>query len=155
MANAKFNVGTAFLPEEKTFGCCTGGAGLAVLSTAPKERQEAGFKYIAFATSPEITTYWSQNTGYMPVRKSAIASKEMQDFFAKNPNYKVAVDQLPKTQPQDSARVFIPNGDQIISKGLEQILVNNVDAQQAFDDVAKTLTEEAQPVIEALKALKQ
>jgi sn-glycerol 3-phosphate transport system substrate-binding protein len=155
MSNAKFNVGTAFLPSEKTFGCCTGGAGLAVLTTAPKERQEAAFKYLAFATSPEITTYWCQNTGYMPVRKSAIASKEMQDFFAKNPNYKVAVDQLPKTQPQDSARVFIPNGDQIISKGLEQILVNGMDAQPAFDDVAKTLTEEAQPVIEALKALPQ
>ncbi|HET7095423.1 MAG TPA: ABC transporter substrate-binding protein [Thermomicrobiales bacterium] len=155
VTNAKFNVGVAFLPEEKTFGCCTGGAGLAVLTNAAKEKQEAGFKYVAFATSPEITSFWAQNTGYMPVRKSAIASKEMQDFFAKNPNYKVAVDQLPKTGPQDSARVFIPNGDQIIGKGLEQILINNSPSQQAFDDVAKTLTEEAQPVIEAIKALKQ
>ncbi|HEU5433348.1 MAG TPA: ABC transporter substrate-binding protein, partial [Thermomicrobiales bacterium] len=155
MANAKFDVGAAFLPAEKTYGCSTGGAGLAVLSTAPKERQEAGFKYIAFATSPEITTYWSQNTGYMPVRKSAIASKAMQDFFAKNPNYKVAVDQLPKTRQQDAARVDIPNGDQIIGKGLAQILINNTPSQQAFDDVAATLTDEAQPVIAALKALKQ
>lgn len=152
-AAAGFKVGTAFLPEEVTFGCCTGGAGLAVLASAPKERQEAAFKYVAFATSPEITTFWSQNTGYMPVRKSAIDGKDMQDFFAKNPAYKVAVDQLPKTRPQDSARVFIPNGDQIIGKGLEQIIVNNMPAQQAFDDTAKTLTEEAQPVIEALKAL--
>ncbi|HEX5500850.1 MAG TPA: extracellular solute-binding protein, partial [Thermomicrobiales bacterium] len=155
VSNAKFNVGVGFLPEEKTFGCCTGGAGLAVLTNAAKEKQEAGFKYVAFATSPEITSFWAQNTGYMPVRKSAIASKEMQDFFAKNPNYKVAVDQLPKTGPQDSARVFIPNGDQIIGKGLEQILINNTPSQQAFDDVAKTLTDEAKPVIEALKALKQ
>ena len=89
----------------------------------------------------------------MPVRKSAVASQEMQDFFAKNPNSKVAVDQLPKTRQQDSARVWIPNGDQIIGKGLEQITVNNQDAQTAFDDVAQTLTEEAQPVIEALKAI--
>jgi sn-glycerol 3-phosphate transport system substrate-binding protein len=153
LANAKFDVGTHFLLEEETFGCCTGGAGLSVLAGSPPEKQEAAFKYIAFATSPEITTYWSQNTGYMPVRKSAIDSKEMQDFFAKNPNYKTAVDQLPKTRQQDSARVWIPNGDQIIGKGLEQILVNNQDPQTAFDDVAKTLTEEAQPVIEALKAI--
>ena len=151
--NAKFEVGTHFLLEEEAFGCCTGGAGLAILAGSPPEKQEAAFKYIAFATSPEITTFWSQNTGYMPVRKSAIASQEMQDFFAKNPNYKVAVDQLPKTRQQDSARVWIPNGDQIIGKGLEQILVNNQDPQTAFDAVAKTLTEEAQPVIEALKAI--
>ena len=57
---------------------------------------------------PESTTWWSQNTGYMPVRKSAIDSEEMQDFFAENPNFKTAVDQLPKTQPQDAARVFDP-----------------------------------------------
>jgi sn-glycerol 3-phosphate transport system substrate-binding protein len=151
--NAKFDVGTHFLLEGEAFGCCTGGAGLAILAGSPPEKQEAAFKYIAFATSPEITTFWSQNTGYMPVRKSAIASQEMQDFFAKNPNYKVAVDQLPKTRQQDSARVWIPNGDQIIGKGLEQILVNNQDAQTAFDGVAQTLTEEAQPVIEALKAI--
>jgi sn-glycerol 3-phosphate transport system substrate-binding protein len=89
----------------------------------------------------------------MPVRKSAIASQEMQDFFAKNPKYKVAVEQLPKTRPQESARVWIPNGDQIIGKGLEQILVNNQDPQAAFDEVAATLTEEAKPVVEALQAL--
>ncbi|MGI9254326.1 MAG: ABC transporter substrate-binding protein [Thermomicrobiales bacterium] len=152
-SNAKFQVGAAFLPEEETFGCCTGGAGLAVMAGSPKEKQEAAFKYIAFATSPEITTYWSQNTGYMPVRKSAVESQDMQDFFAAHPNYKVAVEQLAKTRPQDSARVWIPGGDQIIGKGLEQIIINNQPAQEAFDAVAVTLTEEAKPVIEAIKAL--
>ncbi|HEY7035818.1 MAG TPA: ABC transporter substrate-binding protein [Thermomicrobiales bacterium] len=153
LANAKFNVGTAFLPAEVTFGCSTGGAGLAILANTSAEKQQAAFKYMAFATSPDITTYWSQATGYMPVRKSAIASQAMQDFFAQHPQYKVAVDQLPKTQPQDSARVFIPNGDATIGKGLADIVINNKDAQSAFDDVAKTLTEEAKPVIDALAAL--
>jgi len=150
--NAKFNVGTAFLPRAEEFGCCTGGAGLAVMATSPRERQEAAFKYIAFATSPEITAYWSQATGYMPVRKSAAAGEEMQAFFAENPNFKTAVDQLALTRPQDAARVFIPNGDQIIGKGLERIMVNDEDVQPVFDDVAATLEEEAQPVVEALAA---
>lgn len=35
----------------------------------------------------------------------------------------------------------------------EQIIINNVPAQEAFDAVAATLTEEAKPVIEALQAL--
>ena len=56
-------------------------------------------------------------------------------------------------EPQDSARVFIPNGDQIIGGGLERITVNREEAQPVFDDVAQTLTEEAQPVLEALAAL--
>lgn len=151
-AAAQFDFGTSFLLEEKAFGCCTGGAGLAVL--AASEKREAAFKYVAFASSPEVQTFWSQATGYMPVRKSAAASEEMQSFFALNPSFKVAVDQLAKTRPQDAARVFIPNGDQIIGGGLEQILINGQDAQSAFDDVAETLTEEARPIIEALDALK-
>jgi hypothetical protein len=49
--------------------------------------------------------------------------------------------------------VFIPNGDQIIGGGLEQITVNQVDAADAFAEVAQTLEEEAQPVIEQLEAV--
>ena len=43
--------------------------------------------------------------------------------------------------------------DQIIGAGLERITINLEDPQVAFDDVAQTLTEEAQPVIEAIAAL--
>lgn len=145
-----FNFKTAFLLEEKQFGCCTGGAGLSVLSSTSPEKQEAAFKYIAFATSPEITTFWSQNTGYMPVRQSAIESDDMQSFFKENPNFKTAVEQLSQTQPQDAARVFIPNGDQIIGRGLEEITINLSEVEPSFKDVASTLEEEAQPIIDQL-----
>jgi sn-glycerol 3-phosphate transport system substrate-binding protein len=152
-ANSTFDFGTSFLPEGIEFGCCTGGAGLSVLANAPAERQEAAFQYIAFATSPEITTYWSQTTGYMPVRKSAIESPEMQAFYDENPNFQTAVNQLPLTRPQDAARVFIPNGDQIIGAGIERILINQEDVQSVFSEVAAVLEEEAQPVIEAIESL--
>jgi len=149
---ATFPVGTAFLPEgPKGFGCCTGGSGLAILKNKPKEIQEAAFKYLAFATDPENTMWWSQNTGYMPVRKSATASQEMQNFYKENPNFKTAVEQLPKTRQQDAARVWIPNGDQIIGKGLERVTVQQEDPAGVFAEVAKTLEREAKPVVEQLK----
>ena len=151
----RFEFRSAFLPKAEQFGVCTGGAGLGILTTSPPEKQEAAFKFIEFVTSPEGTTFWSQNTGYMPVRKSAVESEEMQAFFEENPNFRTAVEQLPLTQPQDSARVFIPNGDQIIGAGLERITINLEDPQVVFDDVAATLTQEAQPVLEALAALGQ
>ncbi len=60
---AKFKVGTAFLPEGPSgFGCCTGGAGLAMTSATAKEKQQAAMKFIAFATGTD-TVFWSQNTG--------------------------------------------------------------------------------------------
>lgn len=151
-ATAKFDLRTAFLPKGPAgAGVCTGGSGLAIIAKAPKERQEAAFKFAAYVSSPEGTAWWSQHTGYMPVRKSA--RDGMADFFAKNPNFKVAVDQLALTRPQDAARTRIPNGDQIIGKGLDQILIEKKDPQGVFTDVAKTLTDESQTVKDAIKAL--
>lgn len=150
---ATFEFGTGFLPSEVNAGCPTGGAGLAILATAPPEQQEAAFKYIAFATSPEITTFWSQNTGYMPVRKSAISGAEMQEYYKTNPNFQTAVQQLETTQPQDPARVAIPGGDRIIGDGLERITVNQAEVQSTFEDIQSQLEEEAQPVLDALSQI--
>jgi sn-glycerol 3-phosphate transport system substrate-binding protein len=109
-------------------------------------------KWIAHATGTDAV-FWSQNTGYMPVRQAALQSPEMQDFYAKHPNFKTSVDQLPKTRPQDSAREFIPNGDQIIGKGLERITTNGEAADVVFKDVADQLNKEKEPVLRQLKAI--
>jgi sn-glycerol 3-phosphate transport system substrate-binding protein len=150
---ATFDWGTAFLPEGPAgFGCPTGGSGMAVM--AASEKQDAAFKFVAFGSTPENTAWWSLQTGYMPVRKSAVELPELTDFYEKNPQAKVAVDQLAKTKPQDTARVFVPNGDQIIGKGLEEITVNKQEVQPTFDDVNQTLTDEAQPILEQINDLK-
>lgn len=150
---AKFQVGTAFLPQGPAgFGCCTGGSGLAIIATAPKEKQQAAMKFMAFATGTD-TVFWSQNTGYLPVRNAALQSQEMKTFFEAHPNFKTTVDQLPKTRPQDSARELVPNGDQIIGKGLERITANGEAADVVFKDVADQLDTEKQPVLRALKDL--
>lgn len=151
--NATFEFGTAFLPKKEFFGCCTGGAGLAILNSCPDEKRSAAMKYIAFASSPEITTFWSQNTGYMPVRKSAATSEAMTKYYAEFPQFETAVKQLELTKPQDAARVFVPNGDQIIGKGLERITVTAEEVATVFAEVNDTLTKEAAPVVELLKAV--
>jgi len=152
-ANGTFEFGTAFLPKKDNFGCCTGGAGLSILSDTPAEKQPGAMQYIAYASNPESTAFWSQNTGYMPVRKSALELPDMLAYFEEFPQFKTAVDQLPLTQPQDSARVFVPNGDQIIGKGLERITVQAEDVATVFAEVQATLESEAQPVVEALRAV--
>jgi sn-glycerol 3-phosphate transport system substrate-binding protein len=151
---ATFEVGTGFFPEGPAgFGCPTGGSGLSIFKNAAPEKQEGAFAFMQFASSPEITTWWSQNTGYMPVRKSAVESEEMQAFFVDNPNFKVAVEQLALTKPQDPARIYIPNGDQLIGTALERIMIDQDDAQAVFDDIALELEDEAQPVLEQLAEL--
>ena len=153
VTGAKFQVGTAFLPEQKQFGCPTGGAGLALVASAPDDRKQAAVEFIKFLAKPENVAFWSKHSGYMPATKSANDSPEMQALFKENANYKVAVDQLPKTQAQDTARRLIPNGDTTIGTGLERIIVNNEPAQQVFADVAAQLEQDAQSVKDQIKNL--
>lgn len=152
-ANAQFDFGTAFLPKETYFGCCTGGAGLAILATTPEEKRAAAMQYIAFASNPENQAFWAQNTGYMPVRKSTLETESMQAYFTEFPQFKTATEQLALTQPQDAARVFVPNGDQIIGKGLERITVQSEDVATVFAEVQAVMEQEAKPVVEALRAV--
>ncbi|HEV2527476.1 MAG TPA: ABC transporter substrate-binding protein [Thermomicrobiales bacterium] len=150
------NFRTAFLPGELPGAephCSTGGSGFGIMSNIPVERQQAAFEFVRFCSAYEQAISWSQNTGYMPILKSGIAGPEMAEFFAANPNFKTAVDQLPFTKAQDAARAFIPGGDQIIGQGIAEIVVNQTDPAEAFAAVAERLTAEAQPVIEQVMAL--
>jgi len=148
-----FEFKTAFLPEELQFGCCTGGTGLSIMAGLDETVAEAAMTFLDFATSTEQTTIWSQTTGYMPVRTSALESAEEQAFLDENPNARTAVEQLPKTQPQDSARAFIPNGDQILGRGWEQILVQNRPAAEVWAEVTAELEPEAETVKEQVAEL--
>lgn len=127
---------------------------MGIVAGLPTEKQQAAMQWLKYATGTD-TVFWSQNTGYMPVRTAALQSAEMQTFYQQHPNFKTTVDQLPKTRPQDSARELIPNGDQIIGKGLERISTNGEAAEIAFKDTADQLNTEKQPVLKALKDLGQ
>lgn len=139
-ANASFDFGTAFLPApDGVAGCPTGGAGLAIPSGISDERKRNALKFVDFFTNGDNTAYFSQNIGYMPVRKSAVENPEMKKYLDENPNARTAVDQLAVTRSQDYARVFVPGGDQIIGTGLERIALQNADVAATFADVQQQL----------------
>ena len=151
--SAKFDVGTAFLPRKEKFGCPTGGAGLAILAGAPDEQKQAAVEFFKFLAQPENVAFWSKHSGYVPATDTARDAAEMQTYFKENPNYMVAVEQLPQTSPQDTARLIIPNGDQTIGTGLERILVSNEPADKVFADVATQLERDAESIKEQLKGV--
>jgi sn-glycerol 3-phosphate transport system substrate-binding protein len=146
---AKFPVGTAFLPSPKgVLGCPTGGAGAGIPAGISDERKKNALKFIEFLTNSENTVTFTQATGYMPVRKSALDNPDEKAFLDKNKNAKTAVEQLPYTKSQDYARVFIPGGGARIGKALDQIVQGgdvtavfkalDAETQQVFDSQIKS-----------------
>ncbi|GIG41788.1 ABC transporter substrate-binding protein [Cellulomonas phragmiteti] len=135
---ASFEVGTAFLPDGPDGGGVpTGGTGLAIPASKTPEEQLAAAMFLQFITSTEQTAYFSQNTGYMPVRTSAIESPEMTAVYEATPQFRTAVDQLSaKARSQDWIRVFVPSADQILTEGIEQIVLRGTDPATAWGSIA-------------------
>lgn len=140
--DAKFEFGTAFLPGEDN--CPTGGAGVGIPAGISDDRKKNAVKFIEFLTNPENTVKFTQATGYMPVRKSAVDLPEEKAFLDQNPNAKTAIEQLPSTRSQDNARVLVPGGGARIGKALDQIV-----AGQDVATVFAALQKETQQVIDA------
>lgn len=127
--------------------------GLSIMADIPTERRAAAFAFSAFWASTERTTWWSLETGYKSVRVSAVKSPAMQEFFAANPTFRVAVDQLSEqAAPSDPARSFLASGQSVIDLALQEVAVNAKPTEQAFDEAAATLTTDAQSVIEEIIA---
>ncbi|GAB3586877.1 ABC transporter substrate-binding protein [Calidifontibacter terrae] len=123
LKDAKFKVGVGFVPAPNGLKTCpTGGAGLGIPEGISDERKKNAIKFVEFLTNAKNTATFSQGTGYMPVRKSAVTEATEVTYLKAHPEYKVALDQLPKTRPQDYARVFVPGGGAKIGQALDKIV---------------------------------
>ncbi|WP_256840444.1 ABC transporter substrate-binding protein [Ornithinimicrobium faecis] len=140
---ATFDLATAFFPGPSP-RTTTGGAGVAISNDIPDERKAAAMDFIAYLTNAENTATFSQGTGYMPVRKDAVESEEVQAYLEENPNFRTAVEQLAEIAPQDYARVFVPGGGARIGAALDRITTGGEDVTTVFTE----LQEETEEVIE-------
>lgn len=134
---ATFEVGTAYLPDgPQGGGTPTGGTGLAISSSSTPEEQLASAMFLEFLTNTENTATFSQATGYMPVRTSAVESDTMKAVYEQFPQFRTAVDQLAdKARAQDYIRVFVPGADALLTDALEQIVLEGTDPAEAFGSV--------------------
>lgn len=77
-------------PDGRATG--VGGANLAVLSGT--SHQEAAWAFIDWMTSPEINLRWSTGTGYLPLRRSVVASPAYEAHLEQEPRARVILSQM-------------------------------------------------------------
>ncbi len=123
-AKGKFNVGTGFLPKSKQYGTPTGGANIAVLSGKPAKETEAAWKFVKYMTDTPQVINFSQKSGYMPSRKSAVSSASMQAFFKEKPQFKTAIDQLYEAAKRRPCHPNYPELDKIIMDEIQRATID-------------------------------
>jgi len=137
--NLPWELGIAPLPFVENKSVLLGGAGIAIFSNAAKKKR-AAMHFIQWLTSKENTIRWHEETGYLPIRKSAIESFELQSFHRLHPNYKVPIDQLPYSRPPDFTP-YLPQIDQVIRYAIESIMINRGDPRQVLELAAKKVND--------------
>jgi len=82
------------MPCNKVCAVPIGGAGIGILSTSDKDVQDAAYKFVSFAASPESNALWFSETGYMPINKYTPEQPLAAAALAEKPGIGVAISQL-------------------------------------------------------------
>jgi len=83
------------VPTWKTKKVPFAGTDVIMFNTASEEQKRAAWLFMKFLISPEMTAYWAKETGYVPVRKSALETKTWKEYVTKNPDAEIPLSQNP------------------------------------------------------------
>ncbi|WP_375450491.1 ABC transporter substrate-binding protein [uncultured Devosia sp.] len=89
------NLGVLPMPCTETCSVPIGGAGVGILATSPKDVQDAAYKFISYAASPEANAIWFAATGYLPINKHTVEQPIAAEALATQPGIDVAINSLP------------------------------------------------------------
>ena len=144
--NMKMAYDVAFVPRNVRNAVPIGGGSL-VMFKGLEEQKAAGWKFAKWLSSTETLGGWSRFTGYFSPRKSPYDTAEMKDFMSKNPDAKVALDQLPYAKPW-----FATYQTVAVRKALEDeiqaVLNGKKKAPQAVKDAQKNADALMKPYVD-------
>lgn len=148
LSQAKFKVTVGFLPKWKQYAVTPGGACLAIPSLA--HSKAAAWKFMKWITSPDITAEYATRTGYIPLRKSAIRTERLKAFYAKNPLWKVAIDQAQYAAPLPLIKA-VPLVVEDFYKMQEEILLGGAPVAATANKYSRRMTDEFQDWLQDMK----
>jgi sn-glycerol 3-phosphate transport system substrate-binding protein len=139
--NSKFDVGVAMLPVGPggVRKAPTGGNGIVIPAKAPAANQEAAFKFLMWLTDTPQTSKWAMNTGYMPLRLSALKDPQLIKYFETNPSFRMAVEQMRWASPFPGIKLN-PKTEPALNVLWERIFVGKEDIKKVADEVAAQVT---------------
>ena len=138
-----FNIGLAPVPYHRTKHCLISGTNVVIFKNDKdkknEKKQEACWEFIKWFTSPEQTARWSVMTYYMPVRKSALKYKEMQERFNQYPGLKDICHQLDYAVVEPQIELWFETRKFLGERVIEKVLRNQLTAKEALDNVANKM----------------
>lgn len=145
------NWGTAEIPTfNDTQLTQFAGNDLVIFKGLDKEVEEGAWAFIKFLLEPENTALWAMNTGYLPLRESALEEEEYKKFLEENPEYAAATLELAYGYSSRSFVGFTKYRSNMLDK-FELVLTTGADVAETMTE----LQEETQEILDEAKAAKE
>lgn len=143
VGTAPFEVGTTFLPRPEWAprgGTTIGGASLYIFKD-DQAKMDAAWEFVKYLSSTDNAIYWHKQTGYFPIRYSALRKLMNEGWFSENPNFLTAFIQVltAKRTPATSGAIVgrFPQIRDIVDEAVTSIFADKMSVEEALDEAAK------------------
>ena len=148
--NSNFEVGTGFIPNTsgEFNGSVVGGASLWITNSSDNDIQKAAWDFVKYATSKDVQTYWSINSGYYPVNKGSYETSEMKENMEKYPQFKTAVAEIKETKPSYVTQGAILGVFPEVREKMVEALEKNYEGKEKVDKIVDKVVNESNKIIQ-------
>jgi len=134
-SSVNFDYVTAYLPMDQVYATPTGGANIAMLANSGSK--EAAWEFVRWMmTDPKGGQQFILDSGYLPFTKAMVESAPMKELWTKEPNRKVAYDQL-EYAVDTNKHVAWPQVMQEFFKAIQAIMYDNSNIESTLDTFKK------------------
>ena len=133
---AGINWAAAPLPAGKEAATPFAGTNVAMFSSASDEEKIAGWEFMKFLINTENTTYWAMESGYLPVRYSALESEDWKAFIDEKPEYGVGEQQFDAGfyDPRIKGAYALKNA---VAEVLDKVFLNQLTVDEGLEAAEK------------------
>jgi sn-glycerol 3-phosphate transport system substrate-binding protein len=129
--SCKFNLQAVYMPKNKIQAEPTGGGNFSMLESS--KNKDAAWEFMNWVvTDPKGGLQFVLDSGYLPYTKKMGESQELKNLWAKDPNRKVAFDQLQFAVDNNKSTVW-PNVSTEFSAAMQAIFYDNKDIKSTLD----------------------
>lgn len=137
---------TAYLPKvnaDDRGGAGVGGSCLNIFDRGDEARLNAAWDVVQYCVSPESQYIFSTASGYLPVNVACEDMEEMQAYYAENPQYKVALDQMKDASPlsQEPLDLTYNEINAIITEVMLEFCNGDLDVDAAVEKIVTKCNE--------------
>jgi multiple sugar transport system substrate-binding protein len=126
-----FDLGVAPLPAGKRDTQLVAGTDVVVFASTP-ERRDRAWRFVKWFTDTPQTARWAAETGYLPVRKSAMQHPVLAAKLDAHPGLREAYAQLERAMPQPKAKGWYAGRDILEREAVEPVLRGRMEPAEAL-----------------------